>query len=67
MRTLIVVIIAAIAGYFIYQEMFLGGGDAPSCKQVFESCSKKCRRAETETTAYNACLKTCQGALDECK
>ena len=63
MRTLIVVVIAAIAGYFIYQEMFVGGGDAPSCKQVFESCSRKCLTAETETTAYTACLKKCQGAL----
>ena len=66
MRTLIIVVIAAIAGYFIYQEMF-GGGDAPSCKQVFESCSRKCRTTETETTPYNACLKKCQGALEECK
>lgn len=67
MRTLIVVVIAAIAGYFIYQEMFVGGGDASSCKQVFESCSRKCRTTETETTTYNACLKKCQGALEECK
>ena len=67
MRTLIVVVIAAIAGYFIYQEMFVGGGDAPSCKQVFESCSRKCRTTETETTTYTACLKKCQGALEECK
>ena len=67
MRTLIIVVIAAIAGYFIYQEMFLGGGEAPSCKQVFDSCSRKCRTTETETVPYNACLKKCQGALEECK
>ena len=67
MRTLIIVVIAAIAGYFIYQEMFLGGGEAPSCKQVFDSCSRKCRTTETETTTYTACLKKCQGALEECK
>ena len=67
MRTLIVVAIAVIAGYFIYQELFGGGGDEPSCKQVYASCSKNCRTTETETTAYNACLKKCQGALEECK
>lgn len=67
MRTLIVVVIAAIAGYFLYQEMFVGGGDAPSCKQVYDSCSRKCRESETETTTYTACLKKCQSALDECK
>jgi len=67
-RTLIVVAIAVIAGYFIYQELFGGGsGDGPSCKQVYASCSRNCRTTETETTAYNACLKKCQGALDECK
>ena len=70
MRTLIVVAIAVIAGYFIYQELFGGGGggcDGPSCKQVYASCSKNCRTTETETASYNACLKKCQGALDECK
>jgi hypothetical protein len=67
MRTLIVVVIAAIAGYFIYQEMFVGGGGEPSCKQVYESCSKKCRKTETEATTYTACLTKCQGALEECK
>ena len=67
MRTLIVVVIAAIAGYYIYQGMFVGGGDEPSCKQVHASCSRKCRTTETESTTYTACLKKCQGALDECK
>lgn len=67
MRTVIIVAIAIIAGYYIYQELFVGGGDEPSCKQVYASCSRKCRAAETETTAYNACLKKCQDALDECK
>ena len=67
MRFLIVVLIAAIAGYFIYQEVFVGSGDGPSCKQVYESCSRTCRKTETETTTYNACLKKCQGALEECK
>ena len=68
MRTLIVVAIAVIAGYFIYQALFVGGGgDGPSCKQVYASCSKNCRTTETETALYTACLKKCQGALDECK
>ena len=67
MRTLIVVAIATIAGYFIYQGMFVGDDDGPSCKQVYESCSRKCRETETETTTYTACLKKCQGALEECK
>jgi hypothetical protein len=66
-RILIVVLIAVIAGYFIYQEVFVGGDDGPSCKQVFESCSTKCRKTETEPTTYTACLKKCKGALEECK
>jgi len=65
-RTLIIVVIAAIAGYFIYQELFVGSDDGPSCKQAYESCSKKCRKTETETTTYTACLKKCQAALEEC-
>ena len=67
MRTLIVVVVAVIAGYFIYQGMFVGGDDAPSCKQVYDSCSMKCRETETEATTYTACLSKCQGALEECK
>ncbi len=67
MRTLIVIVIAVIAGYFIYQEMFGGGDVGPSCKQVYQSCSTKCRETETETTTYTACLKKCQDALEECK
>jgi hypothetical protein len=66
-RTLIIVIIFAVAGYYVYQGMFAGRGDTPSCEQIFQSCSTKCRKTETETEPYNACQKKCQGALDECK
>jgi hypothetical protein len=66
-RTLIVILIAAFAGYYIYQETFVAGGDAPSCKQVYEACSTKCRKTETESASYTACLQKCQGALDACK
>lgn len=68
MRALIAVIIAAIAAYFIYQQIFGGGGDdAPSCKQVYASCSRNCRETGTEATTYTACEKKCQDALEECK
>ena len=66
MRTLIIIIIVAAAGYYAYQEIFSGGGDAPSCKQAFQSCSTKCRQTTTETGPYNACLKTCQSDLEAC-
>jgi hypothetical protein len=66
-RTLIVVIIFAVAGYYIYQGTFDGGGDAPSCKQAFQSCTTKCRKTETETEPYNACMKKCQSVLEACK
>jgi len=63
MRALVILIIVAIALYYI-----LGGGDdAPSCKQIHQSCSTNCRQTQTDTDAYNACLKKCQSALEECK
>lgn len=66
MRALIILIIVAVAGYYIYQGTLSGGGEAPSCKQIFDSCRMKCRQTETETEPYNACLKKCQGALEAC-
>jgi hypothetical protein len=67
MRTLIFIVIAAVAGYYIYQATVVGGGDAPSCQQTYESCRTKCRKTETENETYTACLKKCQGGLEECK
>lgn len=66
MRALIIVIVVAIAGYYVYKETFSGGGDAPSCKQAYQSCSTKCRQTTTETGSYNACLQKCQSDLDAC-
>ncbi len=66
-RTLIIVIIVAVAGYYLYQAVFDGGGEEPSCKQIYASCSTKCRQGETEMDPYNACLKKCEAALEICR
>jgi hypothetical protein len=65
--TLIILVLAAIAGYFVYQEVFIGSSDGPSCKQAHQNCMKQCRRTTTDQGAALACQNECQRAFDACK
>ncbi len=65
--TLIILVLAAVAGYFVYQEVFTGGSQGPSCKQAHQNCMKECRRTTTDHAAALACQNECQRALDACK
>lgn len=64
---LIILVLAAVAGYYVYQEVFLGGGDGPSCKEAHQACMKQCRRTTTDQPSALACQNECQRVLDACK
>lgn len=66
--TLIVLILLAVGGYYLYVEMFVDSGSRPvSCNEANQSCLKNCRRTSTEQQAIEACQKECQRKLETCK
>lgn len=62
---LIILAIAAAAGYYAYKGI-TGAGDAPSCKESFRACMTTCRRTTTEAPAAQACQQSCQRDADAC-
>ena len=65
--TLIILVLAAVAGYYVYQEVFLGGSQGPSCKEAYQNCMKECRRTTTDQASALACQNECQRSFDACK
>lgn len=65
--TLVILAIAALGGYYVYVEVFQGGGRAPSCNEAHQSCLKNCRRTSTDQASIAACQDACKRALDACK
>jgi len=57
--TLIVIALAAVAAYYIYQGV-TGEDATPTCKSALEHCMQACRRSSTDTNAAQACQKSCQ-------
>ena len=65
--TLVILAIAAVAGYYVYLGVFRDGGQAPSCKEAQQDCMKACRRTSTDQASAAACQGECQRKLDACK
>jgi hypothetical protein len=63
---LIILAIAAAAGYYAYKGITGPGDDAPSCKETFRACMTTCRRTTTEAPAAQACQQSCQRDADAC-
>ena len=63
--TLILLVIVAVAAYFVYQEVFPEG--SRSCKEAHQHCMQQCRRTATDQAAATGCQNECQRALDACK
>lgn len=62
---LILVVIAAVAGYYVYQGV-MGEDEAPSCNGALNACMKNCRRTASESAAAQSCQQACLGEADEC-
>ena len=65
--TLVILVLAAGAGYYVYVGVFRDGGQAPSCKEAQQDCMKMCRRTSTDQASAAACQNECQRKFDACK
>jgi hypothetical protein len=65
--TLVILGLAAVAGYYVYVGVFQEGSQAPSCKEAQQDCMKRCRRTSTDQASSAACQTECQRAFDACK
>lgn len=64
--TLIVIALAAVAGYYIY--LGVTGEDAPAtCKKELELCMQRCRKTSTDTNAAQACQADCRREAHLCE
>jgi len=64
--TLVILAIAAVAGYYVYVGVFRDG-QAPSCNEAQQDCMKACRRTSTDQASAAACQGECQRKRDACK
>ena len=64
--TLVILAIAAVAGYYVYVGVFRDG-QAPSCSEAQQDCMKACRRTSTDQASAAACQSECQRKRDACK
>lgn len=63
--SLVVLALAAAAGYYLYQQMVVGD-ETPNCAAQQNKCLQKCRRTSTDNTAAQACQQECQREADVC-
>ena len=63
--TLLVLALAAVAGYYLYTG-FSGGNATPSCRSQFESCMAACRRSQTDNSDMQACQSKCESDQSFC-
>ena len=64
--TLIVIALAAVAGYYIYLNV--SGKDAPvTCKKELEHCMQRCRKSTTDTNAAQVCQADCEREAHLCE
>ena len=63
MKAVLLILIAGVAGYYVYQAVTEEG---KSCASQHNYCVKSCRRTSTEASAAQACQEACQREADAC-
>jgi len=63
---LIIVTVAIVAGYYVYQGTFFEP-EEPSCDQILKGCLRKCRRTSTEASQSKACQEECARKVAACE
>jgi hypothetical protein len=63
---LIVLAIAAAAGYYVY-KWAIEGDDAPTCKNDMTACMRMCRRMTSESAEAQKCQAACEREAAECE
>lgn len=65
MRSVLLIAIAAAAGYFVYDAVVAPEGPT-TCASAQSACIKTCRRASNEASAAQACQDACQRDAQAC-
>jgi len=64
---LVVLVLAIVAGYYVYKEVFMQPSEPPSCKAALNQCIATCRRTTSEAPATQACQESCERDADACE
>ena len=64
--SLIVLALAAGAGYYLYQQLTVPDA-SPSCEAALNGCIHKCRQTATDSTTMQACQQACREEEKVCK
>ena len=63
--SLVVLALAAGAGYYLYQQMVVGEAQ-PSCVAQENDCLRDCRRSATDNATMQACQERCRRDAAHC-
>ena len=64
--SLVVLALAAGAGYYLYQQMVVDE-QAPSCAAQHNACLQDCRRSATDNASIQACQERCRREAAHCE
>lgn len=64
--SLIVIVLAAVAAYYVYLGVS-GGDTVATCKSELDKCMQRCRKTSTETSAAQACQADCRREAHLCE
>ena len=64
---LVILVLAGVAGYYVYKEVFMQPDQPPSCKAALNQCIAKCRQSTSEAPATQACQESCERDADACE
>jgi hypothetical protein len=65
--TLVIVVVAVVAGYYVYKNVFMAPDEPPSCKAALNSCIANCRKTTSESADAQACQARCSSDAQACE
>lgn len=65
--SLVVLVVLAVAGYFVYKYFISMDQPPPSCKVQLNRCLSECRKSSTEAPQMQACQDACNQKAASCK
>jgi hypothetical protein len=65
--TLVILVIAAVAGYYAYKNFLVAPEQPPSCRARLNSCIANCRKTTSEAGESQACQARCSSDAQACE
>ena len=65
--TVLILVLVAIGGYYVYKALFTQPTEPPSCKAALNSCIANCRKTTTEAADAQACQERCNRDFAFCE